>query len=76
MKLKKNQNFKHVEISDEHSEDLLVSGINHVKYAKQPQAIAITPAHSHLRLVYKTKYIPMNTPTISLNPIATVFIDK
>lgn len=65
-----------MQISDKHCEDLHVSGINHVKYAKQPQVIAITPAQSHLRLVYKTKYIPMNTPTISLNPIATVFIDK
>lgn len=55
---------------------LQVSGMNQVKYAKQPDPIPNTPAHSHLLDVYNTKYIPINTPKISLKPIATVFIER
>lgn len=48
---------------------LQFSGINQVKYANPPAAILMKPVHNHLRLVYKIKYIPMNTPNISLKPL-------
>lgn len=50
-------------------------GIIHVKYANDPAVIDKIPVHSHLRFVYRIRYNPMNTPTISLKPIIQNGID-
>lgn len=55
---------------------LLVRGMNQIKYPKRPVRMPDPPAHSQRREVYSTIYIPINTPMISLNPIATVFIER